>query len=152
MFLRFTIITAIFATCFGNIQAQSLDSLFSGTWIGELTQEPGGIALKYPFRMVIQVKGDKVTGQTYANVYNDPNFAIMEFVGTIFKGKLLTFQETKIIDATVMEDFIWCIKGGQLTLTKKHAELLLEGYWQGTTDGNGACIPGKIYLKKNLMP
>ncbi len=152
MFLRYSIITAIFAACFGSIQAQSVDSLFSGTWIGELTQEPGGIAQKYPFRLVIHVEGNKVTGQSYANVYDDPNFAIMEFVGTIFKGKLFTFQETKIIDATVMEDFIWCIKGGQLTLTQKHDALLLEGYWQGTTTGNGACIPGKIYLKKNLMP
>ncbi|HHB79362.1 MAG TPA: hypothetical protein ENK85_09040 [Saprospiraceae bacterium] len=153
MLLRISIITAIFAACLGSIQAQSTDSLFNGTWIGELTQEPGGIALKYPFRIVIEVlDSHKVTGQTYANVYDDPNFAVMSFTGTIFKGKLLTFQETKIIDATVMQDYIWCIKGGQLTLKQEHDQLLLEGYWQGVTENNGQCIPGKIYLKKRLTP
>lgn len=152
MFLRYSIITAIFAACFGSIQAQSVDSLFSGTWIGELTQEPGGVALKYPFRLVIHVDGNKVSGRSYSNVYDDHNFAIMQFVGTIFKGKLLTFQETKIIDATVMDKFTWCIKGGQLTLTNKHDELLLEGYWQGMSNESGNCIPGKIYLKKSLLP
>ncbi len=152
MLLRYSIITAIFAVCFGSIQAQSVDSLFSGIWIGELTQNPGGMAQNYPFRMVIKVNGDKVHGITYSNIYDDPNFANMEFTGTIFKGKLLTFQETKILDATVMDDYIWCIKGGQLTLKNKGDKLLLEGYWQGSVEGGGSCIPGKIYLKKSLIP
>lgn len=153
MFLRFSIITAIFAACFGSIQAQSVDTLFNGTWTGELTQNPGGIAQKYPFRMVIKVLDNgKVIGLTYSNVYESDDFAVMDFTGTIFKGKLLTFQETNIMDATVMEKFTWCIKGGQLTLTQKQDKLLLEGFWQGTTDGNGVCIPGKIYLTKSLIP
>ncbi len=153
MLIRLSIITAIFAASFGSIQAQSLDSLFSGTWVGELTQDPGGIDEKYPFKMIIKVTdGDTITGRSYANIYDDPNYANFDFTGTIFKGKLLTFQETKLHEATVMENFTWCIKGGQLLLTVKKDMLLLEGYWQGVTkDGNG-CIPGKIYLKKLLSP
>ncbi len=153
MLIRLSIITAIFVACFVPVQAQDLDSLFNGTWVGELTQDPGGIDEKYPFKMIIKViEGNKITGRSFANIYDDPNYANFDFSGTIFKGKLLTFQETKLYEATEMDNYTWCIKGGQLLLSIRKDMLLLEGYWQGVTKDGSGCIPGKIYLKKLLSP
>lgn len=151
--LRYSIITVIFAVYFGNIQAQSLAELFNGTWVGELTQQPGGIDEKYPFKMTLSVtKDNQIIGRSYAGLYDDPNFANFDFTGTIFKEKMFTFQETKLADATVMEDYTWCIKGGQLILTVEKDLLRLDGFWQGVTAEGRYCIPGKIHLKKLISP
>lgn len=153
MILKYSIITAIFAVCLGNIQAQHIESLFNGHWDGILTQDPGGVAAKYPFKMTIKVMADnKIVGRSYANIYDNPNFVNFDFVGTIFQDELLTFQEAKIAESTTMDNFVWCIKGGQLKLIVKKDKLLLVGYWQGTTADHSPCIPGKIYLEKSLIP
>ncbi len=138
----------------GRAAAQEFpDSLFEGFWVGELTQDPGGMAERYPFRMRIRVlQNHRVEGRTYANIYDDPNFVNFDFTGHISKGKLLTFQETKMVEGTKMKDYEWCIKGGQLMLSVEKDRYLLRGFWQGVTEQGYTCIPGKIFLEKKRAP
>jgi hypothetical protein len=124
--------------------AQNSD--LSGKWVGVLTQQEGGFRQKYYCELSIQQKGNKITGTTYVSV--EKIHAEMAFTGEI-NGKTITFKEHRIIQYTKLEDMAWCLKWGNLSLRKEGKTWLLEGMWDGQSV-YGRCIPGKVYLQKEV--
>jgi hypothetical protein len=134
---------------FINVTAQKKKekSNISGQWEGVVTQDEGGYKSEYTFELYLTQSGNKITGRSY--VFIDEIFAVMELKGTIKSGKLLFLEETKVLDHRKYEDMEWCIKKMQLVFSYENDELKLDGYWQGKSP-EGDCIPGKIYLKKEV--
>ncbi|MEN0006615.1 MAG: hypothetical protein AAF798_20850 [Bacteroidota bacterium] len=118
--------------------------LFSGQWLGSITQNDGGYRPTYSFEMYLNQNGKEVTGRSY--VYFDDYFAEMELKGRI-KGRTVTFYEVKIVNFEEPEGMVWCMKKGQLRLRGVKKGYRLEGPWQGETQF-GPCVPGLILLSK----
>jgi len=119
----------------------------SGTWEGIITQEEGGILGEYAFKIFISVDKDgKVKGSAYVEADELDIYAIMGFDGT-FDGEYIDIQEDEILREQRVDDIFWCLKEYRLQLLSA-GTLRLEGKWSGYTS-TGACIPGKIYLKKS---
>ncbi len=119
---------------------------FSGVWKGTLTQDPGGFAPVYDFELYLKQKGNKVTGRSYVAIAEI--HAAMDLKGEVV-GNVLYFTETNIVEHWKREDMEWCFKQAGLTLAIQGKQMKLEGPWTGNT-GFGECIPGKIYLKKQV--
>ncbi|AEE48887.1 hypothetical protein [Haliscomenobacter hydrossis] len=118
----------------------------SGKWVGVLTQQEGGFRQKYYCELVIQQKGNKITGTTYVSV--EKVHAEMAFTGEV-NGNVITFKENRIIQYSKLEDMAWCLKWGNLSLRKKGSTWFLEGMWDGQSI-YGPCIPGKVFLQKEV--
>ncbi|HOY16659.1 MAG TPA: hypothetical protein PLC89_05185 [Haliscomenobacter sp.] len=118
----------------------------SGKWVGVLTQQEGGFRQKYYCELVIQQKGNKITGTTYVSV--EKVHAEMAFTGEV-NGSVITFKENRIIQYSKLDDMAWCLKWGNLSLRKKGTTWFLEGMWDGQSI-YGPCIPGKVFLQKEV--
>lgn len=127
-----------------SLLAQSSD--LNGKWVGVLTQQEGGFRQKYYCELTIQQKGNKITGTTYVSV--EKVHAEMAFTGEV-KGNTISFKENRIIQYSKLEDMAWCLKWGSLTLRKQDKVWILEGMWDGQSV-YGPCIPGKVYLQKEI--
>ncbi len=119
----------------------------SGKWVGKITQQEGGYASDYDMELVLYQEGENIKGKSY--FYIDDIYAILEITGGFKSNILFYFKEIKILDAATKESLEWCIKKGQLLLKKDGDTLKLEGFWQGNSEA-GPCIPGKIFLKKEV--
>ena len=129
-----------------SFTAQSQD--VSGTWEGIITQEDGGILGEYTFKIFIKIDDEgKATGTAYVRADELDIYALMEFEGR-FDGEFLELKESEIIREKKADDIFWCMKEYRLQLIQT-GTLRLEGKWSGYTQ-TGACIPGKIYLKKSV--
>jgi len=138
LFIIYFLASTVFA-----VSAQDV----SGTWEGIITQEEGGILGKYIFKIFISVDDDgNAKGSAYVKAGELDIYAVMEFKGK-FDGEYIDIQEDEIIREKRVEDIFWCLKEYRLQFLSA-GTLRLEGKWSGYTS-TGACIPGKIYLKKS---
>lgn len=127
--------------------AQKTEALsITGCWRGKITQNQGGIRPEYLMELYLTQKGTKVTGRSF--VYFDKVYAEMQLEGE-FKNGVFVFKENKILTYKKLDSMEWCMKGAILNLIKSGNPWKLEGAWTGNTSF-GACIPGKIYLKKSI--
>lgn len=147
--MRYIVITALSLFLFLGAEAQSKagKSNIGGHWKGTITQDEGGYRTDYEFELYLTQSGNKITGRSY--VYLDDIYAIIELKGTIKSGLIVMLEETVILDHRKTDDMEWCMKKAQLLLKYENNELLLDGYWQGTSV-LGDCIPGKIHLKRSV--
>lgn len=129
-------------TSFSFVTAQEV---FTGQWLGSITQNDGGYRPTYSFELYLKQKGDQVTGRSY--VYFDNYFAEMQLKGKVINKKELVFYETKIVHFEEPDGMVWCMKKGQLRLRAVKKGFRLEGPWQGETIF-GPCVPGLILLTK----
>lgn len=145
MLARYTIITIFSLFLFLGADAQSKKSknILNGQWSGIVTQEKDGGSTIYKFEVYIAQDGKKITGRSYVE-YEDI-YAIMDFEGSIKAGKMVFLEETNIVDYKKTKDVEWCMKKCQLMLKYDGEQLVLEGFWQGSSV-IGACIPGKVKL------
>lgn len=134
---------AILFCCSFSFTFAQLD--VSGQWYGTITQDEGGFRSQYDFEIYFIQKGNQITGRSY--VYADDLHAVMDLKGELQANQYIKLEELKIVEHTEMEGMEWCVKRAQLFLKKDQNVLKLEGDWQGNTSF-GACIPGKIFLKK----
>ena len=143
--IRFLLIGLIlvYTSC---LAAQSIDSLITGYWSGELTQVDGGFIPTYIFSMNITVDGDKVTGQAIVST-RDTLTATMDFTGTIHKGGYLNIKETNLVEGSKMTTYEWCLKQYSLYFRTKEDDHYLVGFWTGVSK-TSTCVPGKIKLKR----
>ena len=116
-----------------------------GFWTGYLTQEEGGYRPKYTFEMTLEQSGTTIRGVSFSRI--DTLYAEMKIQGTI-SGNTLQFHETGLSRFSPLKNMSWCLKSGQLLLSQKGKNWVLEGSWQGKSE-EGACVPGKIYLDKS---
>lgn len=119
---------------------------FSGVWKGTLTQEPGGFAPVYEFELYLRQDGNKVTGRSYVAIGSI--YAVMDLKG-VQEGNTVHLTETNIVNNWKREDMEWCYKKADLTMYIQGKQVKLEGPWSGNT-GHNDCIPGKIYLKRDV--
>lgn len=140
--LSLLIIYFLVSTVF-TVSAQDV----SGTWEGIITQEKGGILGEYTFKIFIKVDEDgNAKGTAYVKAGELDIYAIMGFKGK-FDGEYMDLEEDEILREKRVDDIFWCLKDYRLQLLSA-GTLRLEGKWSGYTS-TGACIPGKIYLKKS---
>jgi len=138
LLIAYLLISTIFI-----IQAQNV----SGAWEGIITQEEGGILGEYTFIIFISVdKNGNAKGTAYVQADELDIYAVMGFKGK-FDGEYMDIREDEIIREKRVDDIFWCLKDYRLQLLSADT-LRLEGKWSGYTN-TGACIPGKIYLKKS---
>lgn len=123
------------------------DSKLAGHWVGYITQDEGGYRSKYDFELYLSQDGRKIEGRSY--VYVDNVFAEMKLTGRLKAGIYVELNEEDFVDFRKFEGMEWCLKGFQLVFRQKGEEWILEGYWQGTTSFSD-CIPGKVYLTKEI--
>ncbi len=130
---------------FCNINAQNID--ISGTWEGIITQEEGGVAHEYTFKIFMKLDEEgSVEGTAFVALEKMDIYASMQFTG-FFDGTYISIEEEKILREKMVEGFFWCLKTYHLKLSSNDM-LELEGNWTGHTL-DGFCVPGKIYLKKS---
>ncbi len=130
-----------------NINSLTVAQKISGTWEGIITQEEGGILGEYTFKIFIKVDEDgNVKGTAYVKADAIDIYAIMGFNGK-FNGEYIDIREDEILREKRVDDIFWCLKDYRLQLLSA-GTLRLEGEWSGYTN-TGACIPGRIYLKKS---
>ncbi len=133
----------------GNVAAQkkggSMD--VTGLWKGTLTQNAGGFKSEYSFELYLIQKKGKIRGRSY--FYVDDVFATIELSGTIKGGKIVILNESEIVDYHKYEDMEICLKNLQLTVSYDGKKLQLNGFWDGKSV-LGDCIPGKIFLTKQV--
>ena len=130
-----------------NINSLTVAQKISGTWEGIITQEEGGILGEYTFKIFIKVDDDgNVKGTAYVKADAIDIYAIMRFKGK-FDGEYIDIREDEILREKRVDDIFWCLKDYRLQLLSA-GTLRLEGEWSGYTN-TGACIPGRIYLKKS---
>lgn len=120
---------------------------FNGAWRGKITQNVGGFRPSYEFEVYIIQEGNKITGRTY--VYYEDNYAIMKMSGKVINKNKVLLTESKIVDFKKVEGMEWCLKKTELWLSRQGTTWRLEGPWEGATTF-GACVPGKIKLKKRV--
>lgn len=137
------VLISVYTTCsFG----QSIDSLITGYWSGELTQADGGFIPTFIFSLNITVDGNKVSGHAIVST-RDTLTATMEFTGTIHKGGYLNIKETNLVEGSKMTTYEWCLKQYSLYFRTKEDDHYLVGFWTGVSK-TSTCVPGKIKLKR----
>lgn len=117
----------------------------SGTWVGELFQDAGGIADKFGFSMEIQQIGRAIKGTTYVRL--DDIWAEMDFSGYLLPNGSWKILERGVVRSQKPIELSWCMKRFELALDYTAAGLLLTGPWWGDSEF-GPCIPGSVRLRK----
>lgn len=133
------LLSTVFTVCAQNV---------SGTWEGIITQEKGGLMEEYTFKIFILVDEDgNAKGTTYVKADESNGYAVIQFKGK-FDGEYINIREDEILREERVEGYSWCLKDYRLQLLISTDRLLIEGEWSGYTN-TGACVPGKIHLKKS---
>ncbi len=121
---------------------------FSGSWTGKLTQKEGGYTPEYEFELYLVQKGKKISGRSY--VKTGRIHAVMELTGTVVDGNSIRLTETRILENWKYDDMDWCYKEITLRLATDGRRRRLEGYWTGITGAQAVCIPGEIFLARQI--
>lgn len=117
----------------------------SGTWVGELYQDAGGIADKFELSMQIRQIGPSIQGTSYVKL--DGIWAEMEFSGYLQSNGSWKISEARVVRAEKPEALSWCMKRYLLTVNYTRNGLQLNGPWWGDSEF-GPCIPGSVRLEK----
>ena len=120
----------------------------SGAWVGTITQNEGGIRDRYEFELYFQQQGKRLSGRSY--VFFGESYAVMEFTGIMLDKDHIHFNETRIVEATELLNLIWCLKDVDLRLDTAGPDWRLTGEWRGYTTEGSACVPGRVFLKKEV--
>jgi len=116
----------------------------SGIWVGELTQNEGGIADKFEFSMQLRQNGMFMSGTSYVKL--GEIWAEMELSGYQLANGSWKLTETKILRAQKPEDLSWCMKLYEVRAAYSPTGMTLHGPWWGSSEF-GPCIPGSVRLK-----
>ncbi|MEM6299056.1 MAG: OmpA family protein [Bacteroidota bacterium] len=131
------------------ITSSAFSQNLSGVWQGELTQETGGTSEKYHFELLLEHRGDSITGRSrIANIETPAVRGELLLRGT-WDGELFRFLEYKILPtlATINPPNL-CIKKAKLTLEEGSGVEKLTGSWEGVSPVYGQCAPGTIIVKR----
>ncbi len=119
----------------------------SGTWVGELFQNKGGIADRFEFSMQITQIGRAIKGTTYVKL--DEIYAEMDFSGYVLPNGSWKVLERGVVRSQKPLELSWCMKRFLLTMTYTREGLMLTGPWWGDSDF-GPCIPGSVKLVRRV--
>lgn len=117
----------------------------SGTWVGELFQDAGGLADKFELSLQIRQIGPSIQGTSYVRL--DGIWAEMEFSGYRQGNGSWKVKELRVVRAEKPEALSWCMKRYRLSLIYTRNGLQLSGPWWGDSEF-GPCIPGSVRLEK----
>ncbi|NJC26201.1 hypothetical protein [Neolewinella antarctica] len=119
----------------------------TGSWVGKLYQNEGGIAPDFEFSMDIVQNGIFVRGTSF--VRHEGIWAEIAFSGYQKENGSVLLTETKILRSQKPEDLSWCMKEYELRAAFNDAGMLLSGPWWGDSI-YGACIPGSVRLTRKI--
>lgn len=115
----------------------------NGIWVGELLQNPGGIAEKFEFSMHLKHNGIFMKGTSF--VRHGEVWVEMELSGYQQTNGSWKLTETKILRGKKPEDLAWCMKLMELRVSYTKEGLMLHGPWWGSS-AFGPCVPGSVRL------
>lgn len=159
-FMRIFILALLLFTMFAGLSAQDGPVLqdsavaapayqppmdISGTWVGALYQDAGGIADEFEFNMEIRQIGPSINGTSYVKLGDI--WAEMEFSGFLQANGSWKINEFRVVRAEKPEALSWCMKRFLLTLGYTKRGLLLSGPWWGNSQF-GPCVPGSVRLER----
>lgn len=123
-----------------GFQAALFGQDLSGHWTGRLYQNDIGW---YDFELQLTAGRDSsYTGTSYIN--SGRGSGTLDLTAT-FDGAVFHFQESKVKDQRWnVIGWYWCIKTGDLRLTKQADSLVLSGAWEAS----GTCKPGTLRVAK----
>ena len=119
-------------------------------WEGTITRDEGyGKRVNFEIEVIFMQKSKEITGISIVRAVDGKTTynAKMDLVGKI-KGTYLKYVETKILSADPIPDADWCIKKVELIFKNTNNVPTLEGIWEGVTNRNSNCIPGRVSLKR----
>ena len=119
----------------------------SGTWVGELLQNEGGIADRFEFSMEITQVGLAIKGTTYVRL--EEIYAEMDFSGYVLPNGSWKILERGVVRSQKPLELSWCMKRFLLTMTYTREGMMLTGPWWGDS-AFGPCIPGSVRLRKRI--
>ena len=119
----------------------------SGTWVGKLLQNPGGVAPEFEFTMEIQHNGVFVKGTSF--VRHERIWVEMAFSGHLTGNGNIEIVETEILRSQKPDDLAWCMKEYKLRTEYTREGLILIGPWWGNSLF-GPCIPGSVRLVRKV--
>ena len=119
----------------------------SGTWVGKLLQNPGGVAPEFEFTMEIQHNGVFVKGTSF--VRYERIWVEMAFSGHRTENGNIEIIETEILRSQKPDDLAWCMKEYKLRTEYTREGLILIGPWWGNSLF-GPCIPGSVRLVRKV--
>ena len=119
----------------------------SGTWVGKLLQNPGGVAPEFEFTMEIQHNGIFVKGTSF--VRYERIWVEMAFSGHRTENGNIEIIETEILRSQKPDDLAWCMKEYKLRTEYTREGLILIGPWWGNSLF-GPCIPGSVRLVRKV--
>ena len=128
----------------------SKDIDISGFWEGTISRDEGyGKRVMFQIEVIFMQKGKNITGISIVRATDGTKTynAKMELDGRL-KGTYLKYVETKIVSADPIPDAEWCIKKVELIYKTPNNEPTLEGIWEGATNSDRNCIPGRVSLKR----
>lgn len=118
--------------------AQSID--FSGTWIGILRQDAGGLNDIYEFSIILnQDKNGNLTGTSLIRIEDTKEYAVISLKGKA-TSQGVVIQEIKVIEQAIRSNAYWCIK--DYTLKYNPVGESLSGPWTAKQ----TCSPGTMEL------
>jgi outer membrane protein OmpA-like peptidoglycan-associated protein len=118
--------------------AQSID--FSGTWIGILRQDAGGLNDIYEFSIILnQDKNGNLTGTSLIRIEDTKEYAVISLKGKA-TAQGVVIQEIKVIEQSIRSNAYWCIK--DYTLKYNPVRESLSGPWTAKQ----TCSPGTMEL------
>ena len=122
-----------------------------GKWTGSVSQSDRDYGFFYEIELFEGGKGTSyiVSEGNGGSANHALNWSFDTYSNT------LNFEETDITHKTA-DKWRWCMKSGQLNLTKSQNKLSFSGNWWGYIEGytqeSGPCAPGKLYLEQPIIP
>lgn len=128
----------------------------SGFWRGTRTQNSGGCFTEYSLEFQITYADQQILGRSYSFL-NKQQFTKILFSGKYNpNAKRMVIIESGVLQYSVPEHCIPCIKTYDLIWSQQNGIEQLKGEWKGHEMGNNSiCPPGKILLtrqKESVFP
>lgn len=140
-------ISILFAFC-SLFSVLSTAQNLSGTWEGVITQDEGGVAEEYTFKVFLkELEDGELRGRAFVTLEKADIYAEMLISG-VSDGTYISIIEEEILREKMIDNFFWCLKSYRLKLSAGN-KLRLEGRWSGDTP-DGDCVPGAIQLEKSF--
>ena len=119
----------------------------SGTWVGKLYQNPGGVAPEFDFTMEIKHNGVFIRGTAFVRF--ESIWVEMAWSGHRTENGNFEIVETEILRSQKPEDLAWCMKEYTVRTEYTKEGLVLIGPWWGSSV-YGPCIPGSVRLIRKV--
>jgi len=142
-------LTALVFLCLILVSSRGFTQDYRGIWQGYISDIDGRY---YNTDYTLDVKtqeGNVVTGRGYIfSEHWQTHESTLDFIGDISKNTLRITELSVVKSITTFPRHTVCIKFADLKFSTKNNVDYLTGNWNGSTEEETDCIPGRVYLKR----